>query len=330
MRVFKAEPSYWQYNPDNQLGLIDRLFFNRIRQKADFHRRMFDEDFARLFRSKNRRGGNLFEIVTNDDRVVQKLLGNVKTRHAPRSVDETVRELVSEIAQTLIRLGKAYYFLHEDNDQEEIHIVPLSSVGIMRLFGRHFQCVPKRNERHWDRENEELPRELRILDETKVMRFDMPTSMKRVLAAQNRTLGVLDKFQFRAADFHRQATYEDPNPTNHFDFRVWNDIQERALYRATRITGWSCRKFDSTKRSDFFDCHRMIRFRRNQILLRDDILKQLGCEFSRIGKSYRADFSIEISGTNELPSIAHLNKLAARLIAENVGFNEVLNYYYER
>ncbi|MGA9701632.1 hypothetical protein [Pseudomonas sp.] len=330
MRVFKAEPSYWQYIPDKQLGLIDNIFFNRIRQNVGFHRRMFDEDFARLFRSKNRRGVKLFEIVTNDDSVAQKLLGSVNTRHAPRSVDETVRELVSEIAQTLIWHGKAYYFLHEDNDQKEIHIVSLSSVGIMRLFGKHFQWVPKRSERHWDRDSEEFPRELRILDETKVMRFDMPTLLKRVLAAQNRTLGVIDKFQFKAADFRRQATYEDPSPINHFDFRVWSDIQDRALYRATRITGWNCRKFDSTKRSDFFDCHRLIRFRRNQILLRDDILKQLSREFSRIGKSYRADFNIEISGTNELQSIAHFNELAARLIAENVGFNEVVSYCYER
>ncbi len=324
MKIFRAEPSHRHHYRDEQIGLVDSLFVKRERQKPDFNRRMFDEDFASLFHSMNRRSGNLFEVVSNDDELMQKLLGKVKTRYAPHPVDDTIRELVEEIAQSLIWSGRAYYFLHDDTE-----ITSFSSSGVVRLFGTHIQWVPKRRERHWDRDDEELPREIRILDAAKVMRFDLPTSIKRMLSAQNRTLAVLDKHQFEVTNFHPQATYENPNPTNHFDFRVWKDTQERALYRATRSSGWNGRTYDSSKRSDFFDCHRLIRFRRNQLLLRDDILNQLSGELSRVGKGYKAEFSVKISGTDELPSVAHLNELEVRLVREEVGFNEIIDYCYK-
>ncbi|WP_298446891.1 hypothetical protein [uncultured Marinobacter sp.] len=330
MKIFRAEPLHQHHFHDVHLGLIDRLLVKRERERPDFNRRMFDEDFARLFRSMNQRSGNLFDIVSNDEELTQKLLGNIKTRYAPHSVDETIRELVEEIAQSLIWSGRAYFFLHDDTEQEKIHMASFSSDGVVRLFCTYIQWVPKRLERHWDRDDEEIPREIRILDAAKVMRFDMPTPIKRMLSAQNRTLAVLDKHQFGEANFHSQATHENPNPTNHFDFRVWRDTQERALYRATRRTGWNGRKYDSTKRSDFFDCHRLIRFRRNQLLLRDDILNQLSSELSRIGKGYKAEFSVEISGTDELPNVSHLNELEVRLASEEVGFNEIIDYCYKR
>lgn len=237
---------------------------------------------------------------------------------------------MEEICQSLIWFGSACYFLHDDAEQKEVHVASFSSAGVLRLFGTHIQWVPKRRERHWNRDDEELPREIRILDAAKVMRFDMPTPTKRMLASQNRTLAVLDKYQFGEANFHSQATHENPNPTNHFDFRVWSDTQERTLYRATVRTGWNGRKYESTRRSDFFDCHRLIRFRRNQLLLRDDILNQLSGELSRVGKGYKTEFSVEVSATDELPSVIHLDDLEVRLAREEVGFKEIIDYCYKR
>lgn len=324
MKFFKAKPFNW-HNSDMHIGLVDGIFCKQLRQKLGFHRQMFDEDFARLFSSENRRNRNLFKIESNGDAVVDKLLGAVDTHLK----SEKVRELVEEIAQHLIWFGRAYYFIWENPDQEEVHLASISS-GVTRLFGKYIQWVPKRTERHWNLDDEEFSREIRILDGTKLMYFDMPASIKRMLSAQNKTLAVLDKYQFKSADFHPKATHENPNPTNHFDFRVWNDTQERAFYRATVSTGWNGRKYDSSKRSDFFDCHRLIRFRRNQLLLRDNILNQLSVQLSKIGKVYAAEFSVEISGTEELPSVAQLNELAVKLDDEEVGFNEVIDYVYKR
>lgn len=330
MKIFKAEPSHWYRFGDEQLGLVDRIFVKRKRQEPGFYRRMFEEDFARLFRSINRRSNDLFKIVSNDDDLMQKILGNVKTRYAPHSIDETIHKLVEEIAQSLIWFGRSHYFLYDETELNEIQVVPFSSDGVMRFFGLHIQWVPNYWERHWNQEGEKIPREIRILDASKVMCFYMPKSIKRMLTKQNKTLAVLDQHQFELRNFYPMVTYENPNPVNHFDFRVWNDIQKCALYRATRGTGWHCREHDLSKLSDFFYYHRMICFRRNQLLLRDDILNQLSAELSRVGKGYKEDFSVEISGTDELPNIAELNELKRKLASEEVGFNEISDYCYKR
>ena len=330
MKICKAAPLHQQHFHDVHLGLIDKLFVKREQERLSFNRQMFNEDFSNLFASVSRRSGNLFSIVSNDEQLTQKLLVNKKTRCIRHSVDEAIYELVEEVAQSLIFSGSAYFFLCEDKEQEKFHITSFGSYGVVHLFGTHIQWVPKRWVRHWERDDEVLPREVRILDASKVMRFDMPTPIKRMLSAQNRTLAVLDKHQLEEAHLYSQATYENPNPTNHFDFRVWKDTQERALYRATRRTGWNGRNYDFTKHSDFFDCHRLILFRRNQLLLRDNILNQLSSELSKVGKSYNDEFSVEISGSDELPNVVHLNELEVRLAHEEVGFNEIIDYCYKR
>ncbi|WP_047395125.1 hypothetical protein [Chitinibacter sp. ZOR0017] len=330
MKIFRDKPLFWHHQNDADLEFIDRFLIKIERERPDFNRRMFNEDFTRSFDSMNHRGGTLFEIVSNDNELMQKLLGNVKTRNAPHLIDKSIRELIVEIAESLIWNERAYFFLLDDTVQETIHVVPFSSSGVVRLLGTDIQWIPKRRERHWDRDDEEHPREIRILDAAKVMRFVIPTSLKHMLSAQNRTLALLDKNQHGGINFYAEVTHENPNPTNHFDFRVWKDTQERALYRATRKTGWSGRNYDSTKRSDFFDCHRLIRFRRNQLLLRDDILNQLSVELSRVGKGYNSEFSVEISATDELPNVAHLNELEVRLAHEEVGFNEIIDYCYNK
>lgn len=332
MKIFNAKPLHQHHFHDLDFGFIDYLIVKRERERLpNLNRRMFDEDFARLFCIRNSQGGSLFEIVSNDNALTQRLLGNVKTGYEQYTIDETIRELLEEVTQSLIRSGRAFYSLYDDLDKEETHIVSFSSKGVVRVLDTHIQWVPRRRERHFGQDTEELlPREVRILDSTKVMRFDMPKSIKRILSTQSKTLSVLDKYKLGSIDLQSQATYENPNPINHFDFRAWNDMQERALYRSTRRTGWNGRKYDSPNSSDFFYCHRLIRFRRNQLLLRDDILNQLSRELSRVGKSYKAEFSVEISGSSELPSITQLNELEKRLEREQVEFAEITDYCLNR
>jgi hypothetical protein len=330
MKIIRSEPFHWHHFPDEKIGFLDRLVVNCKRQAPGFYRRMFDEDFARLFHSIRQPKRKQFELVSSDDDLLQKLLGNVNTTYAGSSVDKTIRKLVEAIAQSLIWYNRAYFFFYEDTTQGKIYLHSFSTDGVASLFGKHIQWVPKRRERHFGRNDEELAREIRILNGAKVMHFEMPRTIKRILKAQNRTLELLDKYQFSATNFLPKATHENPIPTNHFDFRIWNDTQERALYRATLRSGWKGRKYDSSKRSDFFDCHRLIRFRRNQLLLRDDILKQLSNELSRIGESYTNQFNVRILVTEELPSVEHLNELETRLMREEIGFNEIMDYCFER
>jgi hypothetical protein len=329
MKIFKAEPLHLHNLNDEQIGLVDRLFFKREQMTQGFYRRMFDEDFARLFHSINHQGGKLFNITSNDDGVTQRLLGNFKMRSSPHSVDATIRELVEQIAQSLIHFGRAHYFCHEDREQQEIHAVSISAGGIFSPFGKIIQWVPKRKGSHWNRDDEEHGREIRILDKSKVMLFDMPKLIKYLLSAQNTTLAVLDKHKSADVNLHLQVTHENPNPTKNFNFLVWKDTQERALFLATRGTGWNGRQYYSSKLSNFFECHSLIRFRRNQLLLRDDILNQLSDELSKVGKYYNAKFSVKISSTSELPNVEYLDELEMKLANEEVGFDEISDYCYK-
>jgi hypothetical protein len=329
MKIFKSEPSYWYRIHDESIEAIDSLFVKRRRQEAGLYRQMFKEDFSRIFGSQTRRNDDLFELATNDEALVEKLLGNVKVGYGSRQVSDTIFELVEEISQSLIRSKKAYYYLYDDSVQKEISIVPISSNGIFSFFRIPFQWVPNHTQKHWEQSDEKLPREVRILDEAKLMCFNMPGSIKRMLSAQSKILATLDKHKHEVTNFYSAATHENPNPTNYFDFNAWKDNYDLTFHKATRGTGWNGRNIDSSPRSDFFDCHRLIRFRRNQFLLRDNILKQLSSELTRVGKNYSIRFLVDISGTDELLSVEHLNELEVKLMREEVGFNEIIDYCYK-
>jgi hypothetical protein len=330
MKVRRAQPALRHQSHEEEIGLLDRIIIKPQRERSDFNRRMFNEDFAGLFHYSNRHTGNLFELGTSDQELSDRLLGNVRTRYGPHPVDETICELVEEIAQSLVWFGVAYYFLHDDAEKGETHIASFAGDRVFRCLGLYFQYLPKRSQSHWDKDDQALPREIRFLDKTKLIHFRLPKLIKKILAAQNKVLATLDKHHGASTDFFPHATHDNPNPVNHFDFRLWSETVDRALYRATRRTGWNGRKHDSSKRSDFFDCYRLIKFRRNQITLRDQILLQLSDELSRVGRCYNPEFRLTISATSALPSIGELDEMSEKLTREEVGFSKIIDFCFKR
>lgn len=326
MKIVKSLPLHlYQFN-DLQLSFIDKYFIRSQSERDTFNRRMFNEDFARIFNYVTNRRESLFNIDTNNDQLAKRLFENTKTRYGTRRIDEILRSMVEEIAESLVFYGTAFYFLHDSAAEEEIRIVPFGAIGVFRFLEIHFQWVPKRFVKYWDRDDEEFPRELRILDSSKLINFNMPRSISKMLLVQNRALAILDKHQHDGTNFFLEATHENPTPKNDFNFVVWRDIQERVLFRSTRETGWNGRKYDSSKRSDFFDCHRLLRFRRNQLILRDHILNQLSNEFTRVGRQYDVDFHVTVTPTNAQPKVDELDDLKVRLSAEEVGISEVFDF----
>lgn len=330
MKLVKGKPEHHFHFDTENMGLLERLFISPLREREGFYQGMFNQDFSQIFKSFHRRNEALFSIKSNDDVLADKLLGNVKGRRRHHCLDDTVREWVEEIAQKLVRLKSARYFLHEDAEKEELHIVPLSSVNLFQFLNIFIQLLPKRRKEHWNSDGELLPAELRILDTSKLIRIDISSATKQLLLAQNRILIALDKHQYDNTAFFPEATYKNPIPRSDFDFNYWVDTQDKALYRATRDTGWTGRKQDSSKRSDFFDCYRLLRFKRNQLILRDNILFQLGKELTRVGQQYNPEFEVVISPTNALPNIAELDKLKEQLSQEKVSFTDIIDFCYER
>jgi len=138
-------------------------------------------------------------------------------------------------------------------------------------------------------------------------------------------LATLDQHLYDVEKFITRATHKNPNPVNHFDFKVSQNTKTLALYRATRRTGWNARDYSLSTRSDFFDCHRLIRFKRNQILLRDGVLNQLSSELSRVGRGYKTDFLVNISGVDKFGGLIAINELERKLELEEVGFKEIID-----
>ncbi|HEY9020963.1 MAG TPA: hypothetical protein VIN17_09935 [Paracoccaceae bacterium] len=330
MKIFKAEPIRHYQSHDMRLDFIDRVLARSEREDRNFNRHMFHQDFTMLFNYLNNRNGHLFIVDSNDNELTQLLLRSVQTRDSRRPVDEKIRALIEEISQTMLLRGKSYYYVFGDRERQDMHIAQFSAIGVINLFGLYCQWVPRRMDRNWDRSDVELPREARILDSSKVMRFLLSKPMHRMLTKQNRILASLDKYRFGTEELHAQVTHENPEPVNYFDFNAWKDTQDRALYRGTRESGWNGRKYDASKRSEFFVCHRLIRFRRNQLTLRDDILRQLSAELTKIGKRYNPEFAVSIKPSDELPSIKQLDGLEARLKREEVGFTEITDFCFKR
>ncbi|RKT81317.1 hypothetical protein BJ925_1582 [Rahnella aquatilis] len=330
MKIIKSLPLHLYNLNDLQLSFIDKFFIRTQSEGDTFNRRMFNEDFSRIFNNVSRHSENLFDIESNNDELARKLFENTKTRYGTRRIDEVLRSMVEEIAASLVFYGTAYYFLHDFEEGEGMRIVPFGAVGVSRFLNIHFQWVPKRSERHWDRDDEEFHRELRILNSSKLINFSLPCSISKMLHVQNRALAILDKHQHDGTNFFLKATHENPTPKNDFNFVIWKDVQERVLYRSTRETGWNGRNFVSSKRSDFFYCHRLIRFRRNQLILRDHILNQLGNEFTRVGREYDANFYVRVIPASVQLKLDELDDLKVRLSAEEVGITEVIDFCNER
>ncbi|EGR3302663.1 hypothetical protein P3576_02200 [Vibrio parahaemolyticus] len=330
MKFAKGKPEHHFHFDTENMGFLERLFISPLREREGFYQGMFNQDFSQIFKSFRRRNEALFSIKSNDGVLIDKLLGNVKGRRRHHCLDDTVREWVEEIAQNLVRLKTVYYFLYEDAENEELHIVPLSSVNLFQFLNICIQLLPKRRKDHWTSDGELLPAELRILDTSKLIRIDISSAIKQLLLAQNRILTALDKHQHDNTAFYPKATYKNPIPRNNFDLNYWVETQDKALYRATIDTGWTGRKQDSSKRSDFFDCYRQLRFKRNQLILRDNILFQLGKELTRVGQQYNPEFEVVISPTNALPNVAELDKLKEQLSQEKVSFTDIIDFCYER
>ncbi|WP_299202197.1 hypothetical protein [uncultured Tateyamaria sp.] len=128
--------------------------------------------------------------------MTERLLESVDTRYSPHGVQETVREWTEEIANKLIWSGKAYYHLWDDPDTAGIRISSFGPSGVSTLLGVTFQWMPRHSERQWDRDDEEKPPELRLLDGHKALRFKMPKELRQILRAQNKTLATIDRHQY--------------------------------------------------------------------------------------------------------------------------------------
>jgi len=89
-------------------------------------------------------------------------------------------------------------------------------------------------------------------------------------------------------------------------------------------------EINDEKRSDFFDCVRLLRFRRLQLSMRDVILQQLSSELCRVGREYNPQFRITVRLSDNLQTVAQVDGIASKLEREEVSFTEVIDFCFAK
>lgn len=329
MKLRQKEPSFF-INSELTLTAIERWLIGHSERMGNLNQNMFREDFDNIFVGSSRRSTATFKIVSSNPDLQQELLDSFVARRGYSRGVSVIEEIVDEVTQSLLHHDKAVYCLFEGESGERFfRLIPSNT--IFRFAGLAFQYVPKRLERHWESDGTHLGREIRILPKRRLLFFDWPKAIRRKIRAQNRTLKVLDKYAHEGGIKHMpRPTHENPNPKNYFDFSVWREARDYALFNATRLTGWSGRQSSNPRRSDFFICHRLIRFRKLQVELASHILNSLSRQLSAFGQQQERGFEIQISLNEVYQSISQLEELESRLEKEEVSFREVRDYCYWR
>lgn len=329
MKISRTDPSH-MINNELILNSIESKFIEIPERMGAMNQSMFRDDFGNMFIGITRRNANIFNITSNNEVIQEELLQSF-IRSARHAYDKNVfQEILEEIIQSLLYYGKAAYCLHDTKSDERIfRSLPPST--IFKFFDVLFQYLPRRITRNWDRDDEHLGREIRFLNRKRVLFFEWPRSVQRKIKSQDRMLRVLDKYAFDGITKHiAQPTHENPNPKSYFDFSVWRDARDEALFAATKHTGWSGRNTSYPKKSDFFICHRLLRLRRLQVETCIYLLTSLSQQLTSIGKLSSPEFKMQISFNEEFPALVKFDELEKRLMHEEIDFSEVLDFCFQK
>lgn len=328
MRVSRDTPEFF-VNHEISPNALEARIFQPIERMGNFNQNMFNDDFHNMFFGSSRRDANTFGISSNNQELQDKLLGAFISRHSYSGRHSVMEEVVEEVVQSLIYHGKAAYILQEHDDEGQFfRAIPANSV--FRVLWLTFQYLPRRIRRNWDSDDELLRREIRFLKRKQLLLFNWKKSVWKKVRYQNRILKTLDRYVHDGGAKHMpRPTHENPNPKNYFDFSIWKAAQDEALFTATLSTGWSGRASSHPDRSDFFICHRLIRFRKLQVELATHVLDTLSDQLTKIGKQEDENFKLSIRFSDKYQSIAKLDELERRLEREEVDFGEILNYCFQ-
>lgn len=328
MKISRDAPEFFM-NYEISPNALEARIFQPIERMGNLNQNMFNDDFHNMFFGSSRRDANTFRISSNNQELQNKLLGAFISRHSYSGRHSVIEEVVEEVVQSLLYHGKAVYILQEHEDDGQF-FRPIPANSVFSFLGFAFQYLPRRIQRNWDSEDKLLQREIRLLKRKKLLFFDWKKSVWRKIRYQNRILKTLDRYAYDGGVRHMpRPTHENPNPKNYFDFRVWKETQDEALFSATKPTGWSGRISSRSDHSDFFTCHRLIRFRKLQVELATHILDTLSSQLTKFGKQEESNFELSIEFSDEYQSISKLEEFERRLESEEVGFSEILNYCYQ-
>lgn len=328
MSIFAKQKPVWVRN--HQPQGIERFFLrDKFRAFDNFYVHMFLQDCSQMVPYRRlEEGKGRFAINSNNPDLAQQIMRSLGTRHSRANADDILRSLCEEVTQALLVSGRALYtFEVEEKDSTlEFGFSRIKASYIFKIFGSYFQYAPAEQYSWPDEKNDTKKARFLNLDDSMVLSFQLPISLRYKLKSMMRKLSKLSDWKNPNLELmYRQPTLENPNPeSGPFDFQEFRKKLDIALFRSIEFTGWSARDYDGKKQSDFFHCVRHLRFRRFQARIRDLFLEQLSAQLQSAVRQYEPDFDFQILPDNLLTNEI-IDQMAADLESGKLAFSKLID-----
>jgi hypothetical protein len=330
--TFGKSPEWFQ--PSKPRGL-ERLF---LREPMDDYRsqyvHMFLQDVEHLvpLGSRQEREG-YFEFETNDRPLATKVIASLDQQYHSHHTADALRHFLSSTAMELFYAGHTIVELRPSYDEFEWQVSSLhpNSASILSIGPLLLQVLPERENLSRRHELETLPSEFRFLDQKKILRVELPRSLRRFRKRLMRRLRLLSDLSYPDTEqLLPRTSLESPYPKGtNFDFKAFRSNFSTALFQTVRDTGWTARDYSGDEKSDFFTAVWRLRFRRFQASLRMDIIQQLNEQLPRIVQHTNPDFQLHIKEKGMLTP-DELDEMERQLYAGEISFKEVIDTTFNR
>jgi hypothetical protein len=238
-----------------------------------------------------------------------------------RHLSDSVRDLLREVAQTVLAFGDAPYEMiyYSDPGTDKLVTFGLSFIlpWTLKRKGRGdwVQTIPKNYA-----ERLKAPSQIQLPSDS-VFRFRLPGSIDRYFARMMTDLDVLGRDMYPA--------FGIPTPGSAvndigFDFQEWHKCHDIAPAQATLECGWNARNSFPEEITEFYYVQRFLRFERFKLELRTSLVSQVNDLLQLVGNRLGFSGRMVIAAP---PDTAQIDQSTQELESGAASFAEVMKPY---
>lgn len=237
---------------------------------------------------------------------VREMLKSISSRRHYHRDQDLICSAVTEIVKHMALDGFENYEILTDGDLYKLH--PFTKKHTYFFFGLIFQAIPKA-----DRET--FKRSYSIGLNRHIWNISMPEQLGGK-SGYCKLLKKISKFSDTGPEFFTRSLMRGEGLKN-YDAKSYDKSKKAYFWSITNELGWSYRESTLEYSTDFYLCHRNMRFNLTQAIIREHIIDEFNKLFSRLN----VNASIEIKG---LPSSSKIRKIIHRVEKGEVSLSESL------
>lgn len=260
--------------------------------KREPYTNMFVEDFQNIvpiYDRENKIKCYLTPVDQDFEKILMELLPSVHG-YNNRSFTEVVLNSILFIARYLVDSGQVILeFTTKVDLNEELNYELVSVRGDeIKVEGEKVIQVitPKPDLQLFNTEIKEIPRD-------KCYLIEFPES----LGGASTLLDFVKKVGEMGEEFNNIGFFNNPlNNTKGYDWQEHHNAYETTFWRYTKTYHWHHRSLSRDKLSSYYDIYRRLMFRKNQLILRDHIIKELCLIITDIALKFEKRVELKIEG----------------------------------